>query len=604
MKSKISFFNFGIFKSMLRRFWPLWAAHFGIWLLILPIPSLISTLTDARHTDSIVYLVQATTGWMPVIFAFFAAIIIAMAMYSFLYNNRSTGLIASLPVSREAVFCSAYLAGLLTVTASNLIIALLTFLSALGSGVSAAVVFKLVLYWFGVYTLDFIIFYGIAVLTAMLTGNIIALPVLYGIFNFLVVGMEQIINIFLGEFVFGLPSYGASSTLEFLSPAVYLLSRQEVKVEMSNVIDPATQLHVIESVSFRSWLMLAAFAAAAVVLSAAALMLLRRRRMETAGDVIAIPCLRPVFKYGVTICAALCGGLLLYEIFFSLIDHRGVAVFVMIPCMIVSAFIGYFASEMLLKKSFHVLKGNWVGFIVVSCLCAAFTFCCDLDILNIAHRLPDADEVEYVTVDGCNIRDEKTIEELIKVNKAIVDNQDEYKFGAPICISYTYHLKDGKQINRDYYIDGDEVYRQYADVMNSETVLIGRYTPAVAVNEKNVYNAYVEYYLPNGNDVYDEMSPEQAVDFYRNALIPDIKNGNKKLYGNVDEEETPVYVSIDLLGYDPVTGDENGDSLWIQVSSECTECARWLKENLGIDVAEIEAAYASDGMTEDFAKMN
>lgn len=37
MKSKISFFNAGLFRSTLRRFWPLWTIHFAGWLLFLPV---------------------------------------------------------------------------------------------------------------------------------------------------------------------------------------------------------------------------------------------------------------------------------------------------------------------------------------------------------------------------------------------------------------------------------------------------------------------------------------------------------------------------------------------------------------------------------------
>lgn len=37
MKSKISFFNAGISKNLLRRCWPLWAAYLAMLILILPV---------------------------------------------------------------------------------------------------------------------------------------------------------------------------------------------------------------------------------------------------------------------------------------------------------------------------------------------------------------------------------------------------------------------------------------------------------------------------------------------------------------------------------------------------------------------------------------
>lgn len=42
MKSKTSFFNLGLFKSNLKRYWPLWTAHFALWFFMLPIIVLMS----------------------------------------------------------------------------------------------------------------------------------------------------------------------------------------------------------------------------------------------------------------------------------------------------------------------------------------------------------------------------------------------------------------------------------------------------------------------------------------------------------------------------------------------------------------------------------
>lgn len=42
MKSKISFFNHGLFKSTLRRFWPLWVLHFVGWFLFMPMMTLMN----------------------------------------------------------------------------------------------------------------------------------------------------------------------------------------------------------------------------------------------------------------------------------------------------------------------------------------------------------------------------------------------------------------------------------------------------------------------------------------------------------------------------------------------------------------------------------
>ena len=37
MQSKTSCFNKTLFRKHVTRFWPIWAAYFGVWLLILPL---------------------------------------------------------------------------------------------------------------------------------------------------------------------------------------------------------------------------------------------------------------------------------------------------------------------------------------------------------------------------------------------------------------------------------------------------------------------------------------------------------------------------------------------------------------------------------------
>ena len=51
MKSKISFFNRGLFKSALRRFWPLWALHFAGWFLFMPMMTLVNSLNKLDRSE-------------------------------------------------------------------------------------------------------------------------------------------------------------------------------------------------------------------------------------------------------------------------------------------------------------------------------------------------------------------------------------------------------------------------------------------------------------------------------------------------------------------------------------------------------------------------
>ena len=64
-------------------------------------------------------------------------------------------------------------------------------------------------------------FYGFATLCAQLTGNILILPVVYGILNFVAVAVDFLLHLVLGYFVYGMYRDGMVSDLAcYLSPAV------------------------------------------------------------------------------------------------------------------------------------------------------------------------------------------------------------------------------------------------------------------------------------------------------------------------------------------------------------------------------------------------
>lgn len=91
MKSKISFFNAGLFRSTLRRFWPLWTIHFAGWLLFLPVLTLMNNLGPNKSTNFIFAICENAVFASSVV-AFIMAILAAMAVFSFMYSSRSTGL--------------------------------------------------------------------------------------------------------------------------------------------------------------------------------------------------------------------------------------------------------------------------------------------------------------------------------------------------------------------------------------------------------------------------------------------------------------------------------------------------------------------------------
>lgn len=592
MKSKISFFNAGIFKSMLKRFWPLWTAYFAVWFMCLPLPLLVARLQGVKESAvTVVTAAMKTSVEASVVSGFLMGILAAMAVFGFLYNSRSCGMIASTPVRREAVFCSAYLAGALPVLAANLFIAVLNWLFTLSSGIEGACIFKMNAILFAVNSLEFLIFFSIAAFIAMLTANIVALPVLYLIFNFVFLGMEYVVRMLYGMFVFGYNEL-PDCILEFMSPLIYLFTRIGLSATKT-------------AVTLTNWSALLGYIIAAVVLTAAALLLYRKRRMESAGDVIAVKSLRPVFKFCVTACAALCLGLLFFVIISTLFTSLSMSMLVLSAGLIIGAFIGYFASEMLLKKSFHVFKGNWKGFVITAVLCIVFAFVCVTDLFDLSSQLPDIDDIEMIVCNreagGYDVTERSDIEAILDVNKAIIDDRDKYEglddtgYESVGYVSLRYKLKDGRVICRGYTLLIDDNYKAYYAALGSVNIVKSCFTPEIPVTVQNVYDASFQY--PSGSGELNSISltPEQAVDFYENALMKDIENGAKKPHipemsstAGTDTPDSYVYIEL-VTAPEAATGDETyDDSLVIDIDADCTECIAWVKANLNIDLHNID----------------
>ena len=598
MKSKISFFNAGIFKSMLKRFWPLWTAYFAVWFMCLPLPLLVARLQGVKESAvTVVTAAMKTSVEASVVSGFLMGILAAMAVFGFLYNSRSCGMIASTPVRREAVFCSAYLAGALPVLAANLFIAVLNWLFTLSSGIEGACIFKMNAILFAVNSMEFLIFFSISAFIAMLTANIVALPVLYLIFNFVFLGMEYVVRMLYGMFIFGYSDL-PDCVLEFMSPLIYLFTRIGINVNISTES---------AAVSLTNWSALLGYIIAAVVLTAAALLLYRKRRMESAGDVIAVNSLRPVFKFCVTACAALCFGLLFFVIISTLFTSLSMSMLVLSAGLIIGAFIGYFASEMLLKKSFHVFKGSWKGFVITAVLCIVFAFVCVTDLFDLSSQLPDADDIEMIVCNreagGYDVTERSDIEAILDVNKAIIADRDKYEGLDDTDLENTgyvnirYKLKDGRVICRGYTLLIDDNYKAYYEVLSSENIVKDIFTPEVPVTVQNVYSALFSCPSGTGDMFSVSLTPEQAVDFYDNALMKDIESGAKKPLisetaetGNNDDGfVTGSYVYIELVSIpDTANEEDTSDSLVIEIDADCAECIAWVKANLNIDLHNID----------------
>ncbi len=463
MRSGTSFFNGAVFKKTVLRYWPVWAAYSVIWLVALPIQGLMMLQMDAQNRgtpDSYRYIEgfahsTADAVGMSLPLAVVFGVLAAMAVCSHLYNARSANFFGSLPVRREALFATHYLAGLAFLLVPTGAVFLLTLLVEAAGG---AVFLPGLGFWLAVTCGECLLFYSMAVFCGMFTGHILALPAFYVIFNALAAVLISLAGLLCGQFLYGFAGFEGwvEEAMRWLTPVAKLEDSWSVGfVDMES----GWTIHGLDIV--------AVYAAVAIAMAAGSFFLYRARRLESAGDVVSVKCMRPVFKYGVSFCAGLTLGMVTASVL-------GSEEITLIVSVLVWAVIGYFAAQMLLDKSFRVFK-KWKGAAVMAGVFALLFCAVGFDLTGFETRVPSPDQVEYVAYHGggtTNLADggdylavsvdgenPEALQRFILLHQAAVEQRDGYDISprTTVGVNFTlfYQLKNGSILSRRYYVYAD-----------------------------------------------------------------------------------------------------------------------------------------------------
>ena len=398
MRSKASFYNFNwtMFRKSVTRFWPVWGSYLVIWFVLMPVVLLsagrpLSQAMFVSQQEEIISFAKYGGVVLGAVYGLFAA----MAVWSFLYNTRAAHGMACLPVRREGQFVSNALAGLVPLLLANVLVFVLSLLAELLCG---KLHLPSLLTWLAVVSLILIFFYGFATLCAQLTGSIVVLPLVYGVLNFTAVLVEELLRAVFSNFVYGLESSWDTAT-RFLSPMVGLFYDLGASAVVEN---PGTEVSRVVAWEFAGWKVVLCYAAVGLVLLALSLLLFRVRRMETAGDVVAVKVLKPVFRWCMSLGFGLCFACLLFAVVFSYRDAGKAASFLaLLLFLLAGAVIGWFIADMLIKKSFRVFhNADWAGVGACCGVIVALMLCMRFDLFGVERHVPAPERVESVVVTG------------------------------------------------------------------------------------------------------------------------------------------------------------------------------------------------------------
>ena len=578
MTLRTSCCNGTLLGKTLRRFWPLWLGYLFVWLLNYPL-ALHAAVSNASASmlrieaqDTVYSLLSYSAPFL----TFLMAPVSAMAVFSYLYNDKRAGVFAALPIRRESAFGSLTLAGLLPMLVAPTFALLLC--AAVESGYGF-VDWISILTAIGVSALYTLCFYGFAVFCAQLTGHLLIAPAVYAVLSFTAPVVELLTTALLAAFLYGF-SGGVSSFGVYLSPLVAILRWTGT--------DPILDKEEIIAHTYHGWGVNAIYAAVGVAFLVLALLLYRKRRMETAGDVVAVKPLRKVFSFALGGGCALVLAALLYVIFFEIGAAKGSPFMLLAIGLALGGAIGWFGAEMLTHKTFRVFGKSWKGFAILFAVLALFLLEMRFDWLGFERSLPKPEDVQsvqvYASAYDANFREPENVEAVLALNEDVLDKRAPAETAMYLRVSYT--LKNGRIIDRYYNEvpspyegapEGIEMAEKLNALFDSGEAIAQRFPTDVA--PQDFHYTTVDYTV---GDTYRslELSPEEAYEWYTTCVLPDVADGT------LGRAEFPNGHGGDVTCYLDIYTDTgvNGVAMeyrhaWIEPTRESARTNAWLHEH-------------------------
>lgn len=474
MRSMISSSERALARSDFRRFWPLLFGYAVLWLCALPLA--LWSRRDYLNPRRPMEVMASVSGYLngsakaTIFVSAFFTVLLAMALFSYLMNSRSVGLMHSLPITRGRQFATHFVVGVIMFTAVHLAAALLALpvQAALG-----AVDVRGTWEWFAAAELTSLFFFALAALCAMITGWLLAIPVIYTGINFLFGAFYLLISTMTQMFYWGYESNGWPAWVSWLTPLVRLYNVAAPAGPDDIVLygmENGTNYYV-NYLPARFWNAMLIYTVAAVLFIVIAWLFCRARHSETAGDAIVFPWLRPVVLYVISLAGGMGLGILLWY----LVSY-GESIYVMLLCQIVAGLIVYFGVQMLLHKSFKVFnRRGWLGAAALAAALVIISLVIRFDAFGAQKYVPDVNQIESAQINTYayddvpsvrGLKDPQGLEKLTALHKAILEqgcptsqeidqinsvptseysgDQDYFTF------SIDYTLKDGNTIRRSY----------------------------------------------------------------------------------------------------------------------------------------------------------
>lgn len=539
MKSRTSYFNSTAFKKDVTRFAPAWVLYTV--LLLMGLATMMDYSTALYRTENIVELISVA-GLLNCAYA----LVTAQLLFGDLCNSRLCSALHAMPLRRECWFGTHVSAGMLFSIVPNLVVGLLTMaLLGLGKGWSVP------LWWVLASCIQYLFFFGLAVLCMMLVGNRFAQVLVYGIVNFFSVLVYWLVDSLYEPLLHGIrvpgdffmltcPVYKMASSMELVE-----VVRGHVYNDMGGIEESFIDHIAIGP----EWGYMIVCALLGVALLALALVLYRKRKLEYAGDFIAFRFMEPVFLILYTICAG--AFLHLFSDMFGGVDYLFLAIGIAV---------GFFTGLMLIRRTTRVFNGK--AFLRFSIFAAVFVLTLVLtwlDPLRITHRVPEKEEIVSVTLGDSGelshwgeskvtLTDPDAIQDMLDIHRSCLKGGESDLYhgtGYNVLIRLEYTLRDGSTMNRFYQVDAESPAARTAEkYYSSIECVLGITEEEIPQFAEQIENLYFHSRRDSTQDL-DDLDID-VVEMLR-AIAADCAEGNMaQLYGYhyIPEKDINSYVTL------------------------------------------------------------
>ena len=357
------------------------------------------------------------------------------------------------------------------------------------------------------------------------------------------------------------------------------------------------------------------YALAGLAFAVLAMLLYRKRRMETVSDYIAIPVLKPVFRYCMGFGGAFLLAAFLFSNFFQNTVYGAKAAWVMAVLMIAGAFLGWLAAEMIIRRSVHILPLHWKGLGIVCAACLLFVLIAEKDLTGYERRVPDPEQVSrvefcYDTVftEPENIKAVTELHREMIGKKAIYDKRktdvilytNEHSFGdgtqpvgtekiIQLYVPVGYVMKNGDVLRREYSIrfesseanDPDSTVGHIIRILNTEEGIRNRMTPNMPMEKTYINYAAITVETGEGIVRSLSLSQEEMTELWHTAMLPDAEEGHLGIFLISDTEDnlkSQTNLTIEVFLYD--RSGTHDPSNWYQTYRVYTfseHCLGWIE---------------------------